>query len=265
MTVDLLNHILPLIDDGPADLDQSVEMVKQAASQGVTALLATPHAGDNRFSFSNQGIKMVSDGLKKVLAQQNIDMKLWPASVNRLNETLSTKLRDQALLYADDGKHYLLVEMSDKAVAVDADQVMGELFNTGITPVLCHPERNPHLMEKRELLTKWANYGCKIMLSASAYTGYYGDEARAACRQLIDSGMAYFFGSDAHDASDGPRGNHLGEAYQQLLREYGKEKAAEFDQNARDLVNGDRIREYKVKSRKKPKTFGMALRNMLKL
>lgn len=263
MTVDLLNHILPLIDDGPADTDQAVAMAKQAVKQGVTAILATPHACDDRFDFTSKGAQMVGKGLTNLLDQQGLKTQVFVSAVNRINTDLIDQLHDQKLVYADEGKKYLLVEMSDKAVSVYADKVMGELFDAGIVPVLCHPERNQRLMEDKELLKKWTEHGCLIMLSASAYTGYYGDDARAASRELISNGMAYFLGSDAHDASDGPNGNHLGEAYQQLLSEYGEDKAGEFDQNARDLVNGYRIEKHKIKSINKG-TFGMALKSMFK-
>lgn len=264
MTVDLLNHVLPLMDDGPTDTDQAVSMVKQAEKQGVTAILATPHACDGRFSFTPKGAKMVGQGLNKILEQQNIKMKIFVSAVNRMNTALIDELHDRQLVYADEGKKYLLLEMSDKDISTDADQVMGELFDSGIVPVLCHPERNQHLIEDKELLGKWTEHGCMLMVSASAYTGYYGDDARAASRELISSGMAYFLGSDAHDASDGPKGNHLGKAYQQLLTEYGREKAAEFDQNALDLVNGYRIHRHHIKANKKPSSLSLAIKAMLK-
>lgn len=264
MTVDLLNHILPLMDDGPTDTDQAAAMVKQATKQGVTAILATPHDCDDRFSFTPKGAEMVGQGLNKLLEQQGMKTKIFVAAVNRINTTLTDRLESHQLVYADEGKKYLLVEMSDKAVSFYADQVMKAIFDAGIVPVLCHPERNQHLMEDHDLLNKWTEHGCMIMISASAYTGYYGDDACAASRQLISNGMAYFLGSDAHDASDGPKGNHLGEAYQQLLSEFGDEKAAEFDQNARDLVNGYRIRQHKIKPRKKPGSLGLAFKSMLK-
>lgn len=252
------------MDDGPSDTDQSAEMAKQAAKQGVTAILATPHAGDDRFSFTAKGASMVGQGLTKLLDQQGVKMQIFTSAVNRINTDLTDKLHQQQLVFADEGKRYLLVEMSDKAVSVYADQVMGELFDAGIIPVLCHPERNQHLMEDSELLKKWTEKGCMLLISASAYTGYYGEDACAASRQLISNGMAYFLGSDAHDASDGPKGNHLGEAYQQLLSEYGDEKAAEFDQNARDLVNGYRVHQHQISERKKPGTLGQAFKSMLK-
>ncbi|HEX9968424.1 MAG TPA: CpsB/CapC family capsule biosynthesis tyrosine phosphatase, partial [Solirubrobacterales bacterium] len=41
--VDLHCHILPRLDDGARDLDDSVGMARQAAEDGIEAVCATPH------------------------------------------------------------------------------------------------------------------------------------------------------------------------------------------------------------------------------
>ena len=42
--VDLHSHILPGLDDGPATIEESVAMIRMAAADGVTDIVATPHA-----------------------------------------------------------------------------------------------------------------------------------------------------------------------------------------------------------------------------
>jgi protein-tyrosine phosphatase len=41
--IDLHCHILPALDDGAIDLDDSVAMAKQAQSDGIAVVCATPH------------------------------------------------------------------------------------------------------------------------------------------------------------------------------------------------------------------------------
>lgn len=41
--IDLHAHILPAVDDGPADLEESLAMGRDAVEQGLTAVAATPH------------------------------------------------------------------------------------------------------------------------------------------------------------------------------------------------------------------------------
>ena len=43
---DLHNHLLPSIDDGPDDMNESLEIVRISAEQKVEIILATPHRKD---------------------------------------------------------------------------------------------------------------------------------------------------------------------------------------------------------------------------
>ena len=41
--VDFHSHILPGIDDGSASLEESIELLKREAEQGINHVVATPH------------------------------------------------------------------------------------------------------------------------------------------------------------------------------------------------------------------------------
>lgn len=41
--IDIHNHILVDIDDGPKTIEKSIALLKQAKDEGVTSIVATPH------------------------------------------------------------------------------------------------------------------------------------------------------------------------------------------------------------------------------
>ena len=43
MFIDFHTHILPGIDDGSASVEESIELLKAEAAQGITKVVATPH------------------------------------------------------------------------------------------------------------------------------------------------------------------------------------------------------------------------------
>ena len=47
--IDAHCHILPGLDDGPSDMDESLAMLRMAADDGIRTVVATPHFG-GRFS-----------------------------------------------------------------------------------------------------------------------------------------------------------------------------------------------------------------------
>lgn len=72
--IDLHCHILPGIDDGPADFPQSLCMVKIAASDGITKIVATPHVIDNTLPAKH--IKELIDRLNLLIKQQNVQVEI---------------------------------------------------------------------------------------------------------------------------------------------------------------------------------------------
>lgn len=57
--IDLHSHVLSGVDDGAADLEQGIEMMRLAAAAGTTDIVATPHA-DLSYSFDPQAIERAS-------------------------------------------------------------------------------------------------------------------------------------------------------------------------------------------------------------
>jgi len=41
--IDIHAHILPNVDDGPIDFDESLEMARAGWEEGIRAIIATPH------------------------------------------------------------------------------------------------------------------------------------------------------------------------------------------------------------------------------
>src|SRR5437660_4145320 len=61
--VDIHSHLLPGIDDGPADLEGAVALVRAAREGGTTTLVATPHLRDD---FPNVHVTEIADRCTEV-------------------------------------------------------------------------------------------------------------------------------------------------------------------------------------------------------
>ena len=74
---DLHSHILPGIDDGAANFDDSVEIVRELAEQGITQIMATPHFIDESiYASSAKENKHLLAELKRRLAEEKIDVEI---------------------------------------------------------------------------------------------------------------------------------------------------------------------------------------------
>ena len=115
--IDIHAHILPGVDDGARDLKESIALAVSAASQGIRAVIATPH-------FSRRGDPDEYDELLKSV-QTEIwkscpDFQLYLGQELYYHEDLGDRLLSgQALTLADSS--YILVKI-DPAVAVFTDE-----------------------------------------------------------------------------------------------------------------------------------------------
>ena len=72
--IDIHSHILYGLDDGAKDLGSSIEMAKQAVTEGITSVIATPH--HRHPSYSNNKGKIIArvQELQAELTKQDIPL-----------------------------------------------------------------------------------------------------------------------------------------------------------------------------------------------
>ncbi len=210
--VDIHCHLLPGLDDGPDTLEESLAMAEQAIADGITHIVATPHAND-RFRFDPELNRRRKDELQEQLAGR---LTLATGCDFHLN---FDNLRDAAKdpqKYTLGQKNYLLVEFADFAIPPGIDQSLANLQSAGVFPIITHPERNGLIRNSRARLSGWLRQGCYVQVTASAMLGRFGKAAQKFAESLLDSGGVHFFASDAHNTES--RAVHLGEAYKYVAK-----------------------------------------------
>lgn len=193
--VDIHSHILPNLDDGPKDWDTCVAICRAAADDGITYMVATPHAND-RYRYDREHAKTlvvqlqakIGNGLKLGLG---CDFHL---SYENLQDALANPAR-----YVIDETRYLLVEFSNFSVPQHTTDSLMKLGDVGLTPILTHPERNPILRENLQRVVEWAEQGCVVQLTGSALTGFWGERTRRAAQWLLERQAVHVLATDAHD------------------------------------------------------------------
>jgi protein-tyrosine phosphatase len=193
--VDIHSHILPEVDDGPKSWDVSVAMCRAAAADGITHMVATPHAND-RYHYDREYLQGLVAHLQRLVGDQpalslGCDFHL---SFDNLQDALANPNR-----YVIEGTRYLLVEFSNYSVPQQTTDTFLKLRNCGITPIITHPERNPILRENLQRVAEWADQGCIIQITGSALTGFWGERPRRAAVWLLEHQAAHVLATDAHD------------------------------------------------------------------
>jgi protein-tyrosine phosphatase len=105
---------------------------------------------------------------------------------------------------------------------------------------LTHPERNPILQGNLKRVLQWAAAGVVVQVTASAFTGLWGESVRSAAVWLLQNNAVHVLASDAHNTDRRPPG--LSSAREAVVEIAGQETAqALVEDNPRAIVNGENL------------------------
>lgn len=217
--IDIHHHLIYGVDDGSRDLETSVQMVEMAAADGITHIVATPHAVE-RYPYQPQVSRERLDEIQtrvgnKVKLGLGCDFHL---SFDNIDDALAHPHK-----YTLNGLNYLLVEFPDTMISPKITDMFYEMMVAGMRPILTHPERNLTLQRTPERMTEWLRQGCLVQVTANSLTGRFGKRAQEMGLQLIQQGRVHFLATDAHDLKSRPP--VLSEARKIVAEKFGAETA----------------------------------------
>jgi len=220
--IDLHAHLIPGIDDGPADIDAALELVRAQAKDGVTVAFATPHVYPGQWDNTRSSITAVFATFQYALERLNIPLQLRMAGEVRLNADIMDLHQADELPYLGlcEGMHTMLLEMPDAIIPVGSDKLVRYLLDNNIRPVLVHPERNKAVMEKPDRLRPFIEMGCFVQLTAASVIGEFGSSALRTAQTLLDNEWVDIIASDAHNLKG--RAPRMGAARQALAGSFGQ-------------------------------------------
>lgn len=251
--VDLHCHLLPGIDDGSKSMGTSLHLAKEATENGVTHALLTPHHMNGRYVNHKQDVIKRTEEFREQLKVHNIPLTVFPGQEVRINGQLTDAIDKDDILFADEDNRYLMLEFPDDDVPHYTNQMIFELQQRGIVPIIVHPERNTKIIDHPDLLYQMLEKGCLSQITASSYVGTFGKKVEDFSRKLIKNGQGYLFASDAHDLPG--RKYEMRQAFDKLEREFGPGLAKQYANNARAIINGEDVPMNEIRELKKKKRF----------
>jgi protein-tyrosine phosphatase len=199
--IDIHCHILPLTDDGAASWEIAEQMCALALADGITHIVATPHA-NSRYRYDRsvhmqqlsaleqktQGKLRFSLGCDFHLSYENLELLFANPRNFVIGET-----------------NYLLTELSEYSLPPAFEQLLFRLkTELRITPILTHPERYPLLQRSPEKIASWTEAGCLVQITANSLTGDWGRKAKDMAVWLLQKKLVHMVATDAHDTKHRP-------------------------------------------------------------
>ena len=200
--IDIHCHVLPGIDDGARDLDESIEFARVAEADGTTVLVATPHVN---YIHPNDS-RTVRDGVTRVneaLREEGIGVEVKPGA-EVAHQMLGRLDDDELRALTLGGGPNLLLEAPLAAVGGELEEAVGRVQSLGLGVVLAHPERCPSFHRDPDRLARLVDAGVFTSVTAASYSGGFGGTVRRLTAALARRGFVHDAASDAHDPERRP-------------------------------------------------------------
>lgn len=196
--IDLHCHILPGIDDGPATIEDSLELARAAVADGTSTIVATSHVSwdyPNNHSVSLAAkVAEVNDALRRA----QLDLEVRPGAEVALTRALDLQDDELARLTLGGGP-WLLLECPLSPVAAGVEAGINALKSRGHEKILlAHPERVPAFQRDPEMLRRLVFNGALTSMTAGAFAGRFGKDVRKFAFTLLAEGLVHDIASDAH-------------------------------------------------------------------
>lgn len=252
--IDIHCHILPGVDDGAQTFEDSILMAKEAVSQGIDIIVATPHHHNGRYINEKENIIELVEKLNERLLEERIPITILPGQESRIyGEVLEDYLTNKVLTLNNTHK-YILIEFPSNQIPRFTEQLFFDVQANGLTPVIVHPERNSILMKNPHLLYKFVSQGALTQVTAASLVGQFGKKIKKFSFDLIDSNLVHVLASDAHNVSG--RNFNMKEAEDIIKSKYGQEVLYFFHENANAMIKGERCFTYPPEEIKRKKILG---------
>jgi len=197
--IDLHCHILPGIDDGPGEFEESLAMARMAAADGITRIVATPHVRDGHGP-APATVRRLAGEMNRRLEEESISLRIVAgAEIYLLGDPAWLRpenLKDHAI----GETNYLLVELPFGTMPRNSRDILFRIRGHGFFPLLGHPERNMEIVRNPDLLFELLDLPVHVQLTAESLTGGFGPEVQNCAAYLLESGVASVIATDGHSA-----------------------------------------------------------------
>lgn len=229
--IDIHSHLLFGVDDGPRYIEESLDMLQDAAEQGVTAMILTPHYRGGMFSYPKD---LIDKNLAELKAKsKNIGVELYLGTELHMSSNSVEYLKTQRVRTLA-GTHYVLAEYKPESDFAFIKNSVQDLIRHGYIPIVAHVERYACLRDI-ECISFLREIGAMIQVNADAIIGKDGFRAKAYTKKLLAGGLVDFVGSDCH--SSNRRRSHMGKCREYLYKKFDKRYVDDiFYNNANEIL-----------------------------
>jgi protein-tyrosine phosphatase len=238
--VDIRAHLLAGLDDGPQTLEAAIKMCRIAYADGTEWMCATAHQNRQYPHVTPDSILNATLELRSRLQCEGVNMGIVPSALVMAEEDMEEAWQQGQLLSIANRKQYLLIEMPHD-MFFDLRSTVVNFAKQNLTVVLAHPERQPAILHRNNLIEELIELGAIVQVSTRSVTNPKSALDKRCLRQWFRRGIVHCMASDGHSPSR--RLPCMSAAYQIVSQWAGAGIADQtFSINGLKIVSGVKIK-----------------------
>lgn len=197
LKADMHSHLIPGIDDGSKNMDQTIAMLAKFESLGYEKVVTTPHIMSDYFKNTSE---IILGGLKEVQkTAKSIGLKIQieAAAEYYFDDAFIKSLQNKEELLTF-GERFLLFEFSFHEAPGQTEAMVFEMVTQKYQPILAHFERYTYYLGSVDKARELRERGVNIQVNINSLTGHYGPAIQKQAERLVDAQLIDFLGSDCH-------------------------------------------------------------------
>lgn len=198
--VDFHTHILPNIDDGSKSVEETFNLIKEAKEAGFSSIVSTAHYIEEHYTVNKAERKTWVDAINNTLKEKKIDINIYLGNEIYISDNMVQLLENEQACTINDTS-YVLFELPFNAKPANLYDVVYDLLQYKLIPILAHPERYSFVQKEPELIYDLIQKGVLMQCNYGSFIGQYGEKAQLLIKKFLKSDMVHFLGTDVHRQS----------------------------------------------------------------
>lgn len=195
--IDFHTHILPNVDDGSKSVEETFTLLKEAKEAGFEAIISTSHYMEKYYEVNVAERQIWIDALSANLQKEAINLKLYLGNEVYITENI-IHLLETGKATTIHKTNYLLFEFPLNVKPMNMYDVIYDMLQYKLIPVLAHPERYTFIQKEPEIVYDLIQKGVLMQSNYGSILGQYGEKAQLIVKKLFENNMVHFLGSDVH-------------------------------------------------------------------
>ena len=141
--------------------------------------------------------EILAKSLQDNLSAKAIDVDLYLGNEIYISENV-VKLLKEGKASTINNTSYVLFELPLNQEPMFLYNVIYEMMQNKLVPILAHPERYSFVQQNPELVYDLIQRGVLMQANYGSIIGQYGEKAQIIVKKLLQNNMVHFLGSDVH-------------------------------------------------------------------